>query len=727
MAKKLGVWPLPGGVTAYFSTALAWLEFIREQRPSDVAMRAFMRERYEVTGSISAKGYLDVLRNLGWTTLTNEGWRVTPRGEEILSTRSKDLAWVDLTGTFAGFDETLAILQRGPIGMNALKDELNRVLNTTWEKSSQASFRANWLRSLGRIAEPYSSQDDLEGDALAAAFLAFRAIGAPLVGDATASELRAGMARLDLAIEDDENPKAMVDALTRDLGARDETEVRAFLRAVATGRLDDRLDADHAVALAPGEVRTMLKVAPGEGARYWRDCEASGAMVVGWDDVGDLRGYASRETFERAFEARYSTRYQGNRTRIVRAARKLWLLRDLRAGDVIVANRGIREVLGVGIVVGPGYVFDAARPYYRHTVKVRWDTSRAGMIEDQGNWRETIVRLDPTDWGHLLDGSLAPPPPLPDPPPPPPPALDVVHQRLTESALRIDRRMLRRYLAALESRRFVVLAGQSGTGKTWLAREVAAALGARCCVVPVAPNWTANEDILGFRHPISGAYVDTELSAFLREASRDWEQREQRLHRKWHVVLDEMNLARVEHYFSRMLSTLELSWQTTEGVALLTLAPGDTITLGPNLYFIGTVNVDETTHSLADKVLDRAQVIELSITRTQVVDHLARHECADRLLAVWEAVHAVAPFAFRTLDDITEYIQQCGASGAPWQEALDEQVLQKVLVRVRGASPTVGDALRALVAACGEELPLTRDRASRMLVGFMRDGVASFF
>jgi hypothetical protein len=727
MAKKLGVWPLPGGVTAYFTTALAWLEFIRDQRPADPTMRAFMRERYEVTGSVSAKGYLDVLRNLGWTALTSEGWRVTPRGEEILSTRSKDLAWLDLTEKFAGFDETLAILQRGPIAMNALKDELNRALNTTWEKSSQAAFRANWLRSLGRIADPSSPQDDLEGDTLAAAFAAFRARGPLSEGDATPAELRAGMARLDLAIEDDENPKSMLDALTRDLDARDEAEVRAFLRAVATGGLDDRLDAEHAEPPSPGEVQTMLKVAPGEGARYWHDCLANGVMVVGWDDVGDLRAHPSRESFERAFEETYSARYQGNRTRIVRAARKLWLLRDLRAGDVIVANRGIREVLGIGVVVVPGYIFDAARPNYRHTVKVRWDTSRASIIEDQGNWRETIVRLDPGDWGQLLGGTVDPPPPVADPPPPPPPALEVVHQRLTESALRVDRRMLRRYLAALESRRFVVLAGQSGTGKTWLAREVALALGARCCVVPVAPNWTANEDLLGFRHPISGAYVDTELSAFLREASRDWEQRERKPPRKWHVVLDEMNLARVEHYFSRMLSTLEQSWQTTESVAMLTLAPGDAITLGPNLYFIGTVNVDETTHTLADKVLDRAQVIELSITRTQVVEHLARHACADRLLAVWDAVHTIAPFAFRALDDITEYIQEGVAHGAPWQESLDEQVLQKVLVRVRGASPAVGEALRGLVAACGDELPLTRERASRMLEAFARDGVASFF
>jgi hypothetical protein len=726
MAKKLGVWPLPGGVTAYFTTALAWLEFIRAQSPADAVMRDFMRARYEVTGSVSAKGYLDVLRNLSWTTLTDTGWRLTPRGEEILTTRSKDLAWSDLTEKFAGFEETLAILQRGPTSMNELRQELNRALSTSWERNSQASFRANWVRSLERIAGESSPSDDGEGDALAVAFQAFRSLGAPADSTVSTKELRAGMARLELAIEDDENPQATLDALARDLDARDVDEVRAFLRAVATGLLDASLDPWRDATPSPGEVRTMLKVAPGEGARHWQDCMTSGAMVVGWDDVGDLRSYPSRDAFERAFETKYSARYQGTRTRIVRAARKLWLLRDLRTGDVIVANRGIREVLGVGVVQDPGYVFDPARTYFRHTVKVRWDTSRAGVIEEQGNWRETIVRLDPVDWPQLL--SSAPRPPLvSDPLPPPTPTMEVVHQRLTEAALRVERRMLRRYLSALESRRFVVLAGPSGTGKTWLAREVAAALGARCCVVPVAPNWTANEDLLGFRHPISGTYVDTELSVFLREASRDWEQRDRKAPRRWHVVLDEMNLARVEHYFSRMLSTLELSWHSTEGVATLALAPGDSVTLGPNLYFVGTVNVDESTHTLADKVLDRAQVLELYITRAQVVEHLARHDCADRLLAVWDAVHAVAPFAFRALDDITDYITESGVHGASWREALDEQVLQKVLVRIRGASPAVGNALRSLLDVCAEDLPLTHKRAQQMLDGLARDGVASFF
>ena len=91
--------------------------------------------------------------------------------------------------------------------------------------------------------------------------------------------------------------------------------------------------------------------------------------------------------------------------------------------------------------------------------------------------------------------------------------------------------------------------------------------------------------------------------------------------REFHVILDEMNLARVEHYFSRFLSAMEV--RTREGIARLDLAPGHTVELTPNLKFSGTVNIDETTHGFADKVYDRAQILELPLPREQVAAHMA--------------------------------------------------------------------------------------------------------
>ena len=98
-----------------------------------------------------------------------------------------------------------------------------------------------------------------------------------------------------------------------------------------------------------------------------------------------------------------------------------------------------------------------------------------------------------------------------------------------------------------------------------------------------------------------------------------------------------MNLARVEHYFSRFLSAMEV--RSREGIAQLDLAPGHTVELTPNLRFTGTVNIDETTHGFADKVFDRAQLLELPLQRNDV-DRVPRRTSryGDVLLRVWDAL-----------------------------------------------------------------------------------------
>ena len=78
--------------------------------------------------------------------------------------------------------------------------------------------------------------------------------------------------------------------------------------------------------------------------------------------------------------------------------------------------------------------------------------------------------------------------------------------------------------------------------------------------------------------------------------------------------------------------------------------------LTPNLRFIGTVNVDETTHGFADKVYDRAQLIELEASREAIQHHLANSTIAKTLLTAWDALHEVAPFAFRVIDDMRNYV-----------------------------------------------------------------------
>ncbi|MDA0181331.1 AAA family ATPase [Solirubrobacter phytolaccae] len=271
-----------------------------------------------------------------------------------------------------------------------------------------------------------------------------------------------------------------------------------------------------------------------------------------------------------------------------------------------------------------------------------------------------------------------------------------------------------------------MLTGMSGTGKTWLAEAYADAIDAEHLVVPVAPNWSSNEDLLGFWDPFQNAYRHTAFSGFLLQATEEHDRAvaERRKPRPFHVVLDEMNLARVEFYFAKFLSAMEVRART--GTATLELAPSVEVKLTRNFVFIGTVNMDETTNGFADKVLDRAQLIEIEAREQDIYEHLEGRPYQTILVDVWRSLVNVAPFAFRVLDEIGSYVDEADAVGVAWEEALDEQVLQKVLPKVRGASPLVGPALLSLVSL-DEALPETATKARQMLTRFEQHGVTSYF
>jgi hypothetical protein len=220
--------------------------------------------------------------------------------------------------------------------------------------------------------------------------------------------------------------------------------------------------------------------------------------------------------------------------------------------------------------------------------------------------------------------------------------------------------------------------------------------------------------------------VDTPFSRFLREAATEATRaaRAGVTAKPYHLVLDEMNLARVEYYFAKFLSAMELRARGES--ATIELAPTEYVSVPQNLVFVGTVNVDETTHQFADKVYDRAQLIELGITEQQVAEHLGDAPYAETVLDVWRAVCDLAPFAFRTLDEISAYIAQAALLGTPWVVALDEQLLQKVLPKLKGANPRIGEVLDAFLDVAAQ-FPLSRAKAMRMREDFGRFGIASYF
>jgi len=171
------------------------------------------------------------------------------------------------------------------------------------------------------------------------------------------------------------------------------------------------------------------------------------------------------------------------------------------------------------------------------------------------------------------------------------------------------------YVTALRTKPFVILAGVSGTGKSKLPMLVAELTGgSRPRRVAVRPDWTDSSDVMGYVD-LQDRFRPGVVLQELRVASTNKEE--------YHVCLvDEMNLARVEHYFAEFLSAIEDRRAAEEGgygssPVLTQTLPNDpegwqSQCIPANVSIVGTVNMDETTHGFSRKVLDRAFTLELS-------------------------------------------------------------------------------------------------------------------
>lgn len=277
----------------------------------------------------------------------------------------------------------------------------------------------------------------------------------------------------------------------------------------------------------------------------------------------------------------------------------------------------------------------------------------------------------------------------------------------------------------------VILSGLSGTGKSKLVTEYATALKANIRFVPVRPFWADDSDLLGYADTVNNIYrpgdsglIDTLIDAQDNDKSL------------FIVVFDEMNLARVEHYFSQFLSVLEMD----SGDRMLTLYnqqlesrlynsekyPSN-IRISDNVLFVGTVNTDESTYQFSDKVLDRSNVMTLKMIPFGSIDetvgspverskrevikasdfqkmkkvnteakltsdeknmlweiHKALNNVDANIGIGWRIVRQIDKYLMNIPDDIDSYTRE---------KAFDMQIIQRVLTKVRGSE----DQMRALV------------------------------
>ena len=363
-------------------------------------------------------------------------------------------------------------------------------------------------------------------------------------------------------------------------------------------------------------------------------------------------------------------------------------------------------------------------------------------------------------------------------------AFQALENAFSEAGLLLDPVAIRRFSVSLLSKKFCILTGLAGSGKTKIAEAFAmwlCASPAQYRIVAVGADWTSNENLLGYADALqTGVYrppVNGALELMLR-AHADTTN-------PYFLILDEMNLSHVERYFADFLSAMESSNAplSLHGVATGLQAGGvggagavtvpSSVALPNNLFIIGTVNVDETTYMFSPKVLDRANVIEFRATAAQMgaflddpvgidLDGLASQGVgfaaafvaraqADAdiaalvdtqgaavapklkadLLQVFDALAGVgAEFGFRTAKEIARFmVIHKELSGLDWQykDALDAQVVQKLMPKLHGSARKLDAVLKALdTFATQHALVLTGEKVKRMQERLVRDGFTSF-
>lgn len=307
-----------------------------------------------------------------------------------------------------------------------------------------------------------------------------------------------------------------------------------------------------------------------------------------------------------------------------------------------------------------------------------------------------------------------------------------------------------RLVSSLLAKRFLILAGLAGSGKTKLAQAFARWLtlppeDSKCYeLIAVGADWSGNEHILGYPDGLSGnRYVSRPaLDLILRAANNP--------DAPHFLILDEMNLSHVERYFSDILSAIESDevihlHQDQDRKTACEIGIPSWLKLPKNLFIIGTVNVDETTYMFSPKVLDRANVIEFRLGADDLSGYLsgavkpdlskldgAGHAAgfgvpfvaaANAVVEVPAAVKANfdaelllffnalqthgAEFGYRTAHEASRFMHFYGLLGkrasddAAWfYGAFDCVILQKLLPKLHGSRAKLGPLLKALWFLC---------------------------
>ena len=348
------------------------------------------------------------------------------------------------------------------------------------------------------------------------------------------------------------------------------------------------------------QVNRMWAIAAGENGRLWSDFRDDGYIAIGWDHLGNLSNYESRDEITNEL-----IQHNINEARPLNDSLCCFQFsNEMNIGDIVIAKSGRTRVFGAGIIESK-YIYDESRDEYKNIRKVRWLKTIEAQLPGAGTAIKALTEITSypafTSFVNAYLGEL----------------IDTLPNSILENesystsdivsdGCFLDALTLEKYIDRLRIKKNIILQGPPGTGKTWLAKRLAYSLigqkdRQRVRAVQFHPNLSYEDFVRGYR-PSSEGRLSLEDGAFMEaiENARNTS-------KPYVVVIEEINRGNPAQIFGEMLTLLEADKRYPDEALELSYRRynNERVFIPSNLYVIGTMNIADRSLAIVDMALRR--------------------------------------------------------------------------------------------------------------------------
>jgi len=337
--------------------------------------------------------------------------------------------------------------------------------------------------------------------------------------------------------------------------------------------------------------------AAGDGSANWDQDQADGVMAIGWDNLGDLSDYSSKEEIRKKMKELY-----GDTSSYMNQVLATWqFANEIKPGDIVFVKKGRKLIIGRGVVEGE-YVYDTERKQYANTRKVRWTDKGEWELSEQSAMKTLTDVTQYTDFVKklqcLIDGDKH--------------EEEILDAQEVEESYEpytsddflqdvyMDEDRYNTLKSLLLTKKNVILQGAPGVGKTFAAKRLAFSImgekdNNRVKMVQFHQSYSYEDFIMGFRPTETGFELKKGVFyEFCRKAAED--------DRPYFFIIDEINRGNLSKIFGELFMLIE---SDKRGVELQLLYADEQFSIPSNVHIIGMMNTADRSLAMLDYALRR--------------------------------------------------------------------------------------------------------------------------